>query len=284
MSTYADLNSADYPYNTQDQVNQFGTHYIELQGTVPVDVDFTGSTVVPLMPTDNADGKFWWSNRADTSDARITREIDLSGVSRASLKYRAWYRIEEGYDYGYASVSTDGGTTWKILKTSSCVTTNPNGANLGCGYTGASGGSDTPQWVDEKADLSDYSGKKILLRFEVVTDAGVNREGLAIDNIEIPEIGFKDDGNTDTGWKNEGFVRVDNVLPQFWQVQLILTNQDGSTTLQRIPLPDNLGKFTIDFGPRGQGTVRRAVLVISATTPATTEPGVYELKVQPREQ
>ncbi|MCL5994520.1 MAG: immune inhibitor A [Chloroflexi bacterium] len=281
MSAYADLNATDYPYETHDQVNQFGTHYIELQGNAPVSISFTGSTIVPLLLADNADGMFWWSNRADASNPRLTREVDLSEVSSATLRYRAWYRIEEGYDYAYASVSTDQGETWNILQTTSCVTTNPNGANLGCGYNGSSGGSGTPQWVDEQADLSEYAGKQVLLRFELVTDAGVNREGLAVDNIEIPEIGFKDDGNADAAWNSEGFMRVDNILPQYWSVQLIVANQDGSVSLQRMPLTDNAGGMTVDFGTRseGEGKVRRAVLAISATTQVTTEPGVYELRL-----
>jgi immune inhibitor A len=279
MSTYADLNGADYPYSTHDQVNQFGTHYMELRGNAPVSVNFTGSTAVPLLPTEDADGQFWWSNRADASDPRLTREFDLSGVQEATLQYRAWYRIEKDYDYGYVSASTDGGKTWDILKTATCTTSNPNGSNLGCGYSGASGDSNAPAWIEESADLSSYAGTKVLVRFEVVSDAGVNREGLAIDNIEIPQINFKDDGSADQGWQSEGFVRADNVLPQFWKVQLILTHQDGTMSLERLPLENSAGALTIDFGT-GEGQVKRAVLAISATTPVTTEPGSYELEIK----
>lgn len=277
MKDYANLTSSDFPYDVQDQVNQFGTHYIRVRGgNSPVTVNFIGSTSVPLIPSDNVDGKFWWSNRADASDPRLTREVDLTGVPSATLQYRAWYRIEQDFDYGYASVSEDGGATWKILKTSSCVTSSPNGSNLGCGYTGVSGNGDEPQWVDEQADLTPWAGKKVLLRFEVVTDAGVNREGLAIDNISIPEIGFKDDASVDTNWQNEGWVRADNVLPQLWQVQFILTHQDGAKTLERMALTNNEGTVTLKF----DSDVTNAVLAISATTPVITEPGSYELHIK----
>ncbi|MCL4507468.1 MAG: immune inhibitor A [Chloroflexi bacterium] len=280
MSTYANLTSADYPYDTTDQVNQYGTHYIELKGDSPVTLQFTGSTSVPLLPMDDTTNQFWWSNRADASDTRMTREVDLTKVGSATLKFRAWYRIETDYDYGYVSASTDNGATWKILDTTTCTSTNPNGSNLGCGYTGSSGDGGSPQWVDESADLSPYAGKKILLRFEVVTDAGVNREGLAIDDIQIPEIGFKDGASSDTGWKSEGFVRTDNILPQFWSIQMIVTKKDGTTTLVRIPLTDNAGTAKLDFGAAGAGAINKAILAISATTLVVTEPGSFELSVK----
>ncbi|HEY3340714.1 MAG TPA: hypothetical protein VGK81_01800 [Anaerolineae bacterium] len=277
MKDYANLATSDYPYDVQDQVNQFGTHYIRLHGgNSPVTVNFIGSTTVPLIPTTDANGKFWWSNRADSSDSRLTREVDLTKVKSATLQYRAWYRVEQDFDYGYVSVSEDGGSTWKILRTSTCVTSSPNGSNLGCGYTGSSGNGNTPQWVDEQADLTPWAGKKVLLRFEVVTDAGVNREGLAIDDITIPEISFKDDGSTDTGWQSEGWVRADNVLPQFWKVQFILTHQDGSKSLERMALTNNAGSVTLKFG----SDVTDAVLAVSATTPIITEPGSYELHIK----
>jgi hypothetical protein len=277
MTDYANLTSSDYPYDVHDQVNQFGTQYIKIRGNnAPVTVNFIGSTTVPLIPSEGDDGMFWWSNRADASDPRLTREVDLSSVKSATLQFRAWYRIEQDFDYGYVSVSEDNGSTWKILKTNSCETSNPNGSNLGCGYTGSSGNGDNPQWVNEQADLTPWAGKKVLLRFEVVTDAGVNREGLAIDNIAIPEIGFKDDASADMGWQSEGWVRAENVLPQYWKVQFILTHQDGTKTLERMALTNNEGTVTLNF----DSDVTNAVLAVSATTPVITEPGSYELHIK----
>lgn len=279
MSFFTNLGDGDYPYDATDQVNQYGTHYIELKGSAPVKVDFAGSTSVPILPSENVSGTIWWSNRGDASDPRLTREVDLTKVKSATLNYSAWYRLESDFDYGYVSASIDNGATWKILKTTACVTTNPNGGNLGCGYTGTSGGNNTPEWSKESADLSPYAGKKILLRFETVTDAGVNREGLAIDNIEIPEIGFKDDVNSENGWKSDGFVRINNVMPQSWRIQLILTHRDGTITLQRLALANNAATATLDFSSTS-GDIRRAILAISALAPVVTEPGSYQLSVK----
>jgi hypothetical protein len=275
MSTRNSLNSGDYPYNVREAVPQFGTHYYELKGSKPVSVTFAGSTVVPLLPAQNSDGAFWWSNRADQSNSRLTREIDLTRVNSATLNFRTWFRMEEDYDYAYVSVSEDGGVTWKTLETPDCTTDNPQNANLGCGYNGSSGG-DTPQWIDQQVDITPYAGKKFLLRFETITDAGVNREGFAIDNISIPEINFTDTGNSDAGWKSEGWTRVENTLPQSWTVQAILTGSDGKITVQRMTMKDNTGTLPIDLG----GNVRSAVLAVSPTTQVTTVPGAYDLQIR----
>ncbi len=279
MSLFTSLSNADFPYDSTEQVSQYGTNYIELKGDNTVTIDFAGSNTVPILPIDDTGGKVWWSNRGDASDPRLTREVDLSKTKSATLKYQAWYRLESDFDYAYVSVSTDNGATWKILKTTSCVTTNPNGGNLGCGYTASSGGDDKPGWLQESADLTPYAGKKIQLRFETVTDAGVNREGLAINQIEIPEIGYKDDVSSDAGWKSEGFVRVDNLIPQAWKVQLMVTHKDGTVSLQRVPLVNNAATTTLDFSATS-GDVRRAILAISAVAPVVTEPGSYQLSVK----
>ena len=279
MSKHAEYRQIDYPVNTNDQVGQFGTHYIELRGDKPVNINFTGSTVVPLLPLDNADGPFWWSNRADSSNSRLTREIDLSRLPTkhaATLRYKAWYRLEQDYDYAYVSVSTDMGETWTTLKSSSCTAENPQSSNLGCGYTSASGSVDQPRWIDESVDLGAYVGQKIRLRFEMVTDAAVNREGLAIDDIEISEIGFRDTAVTDTGWTVEGFVRLENNLPQDWRVQVILFNKDNTVRLEHITLTNNAGTLPVDLGK----SVDYAILAISASTQSTTELGAYQLEVK----
>ncbi|PJF47321.1 MAG: hypothetical protein D6709_09220 [Chloroflexi bacterium] len=279
MATRAELSDRDYPYAVRAGLAQFGTHYYELSGSQPTTIVFTGSTIVSVLPTDEADGAFWWSNRADASNPRLTREVDLTGVTHATLTYRAWYRLEQGYDYAYVTASEDGGLTWKVLAPTSCTTDNPQNANLGCGYTGPSGGAeqaDAPRWLDERLSLDEFAGKKILLRFEMVTDAAINREGLAIDNIAIPEIGFYDNASADLGWRSEGWVRIGNWLPQRWQVQVILTDRDGKRRLQRMTLTDNAGALMLDFG----GTVHSAVLAISPTTQGTTEPAGYELQIR----
>jgi hypothetical protein len=72
----------------------------------------------------------------------------------------------------------------------------------------------------------------------------------------------------------EGFVRMDNLLPQSFEVQVILDN--GDTEVLRMELDGaNQGSLTIDLGNNGS-----AVLVISGTTPFTTEKASYEFQIE----
>ncbi|MFN3762220.1 MAG: hypothetical protein ACK4WK_03340 [Anaerolineae bacterium] len=266
-----------YPVTRQATVHQYAADYIELKGDRPLRFSFTGSTQVRLMDTSAHSGKYlWWSNRGDDSDMTLTRAFDLTGVQKATLEYWCWYDIEEDWDYAYVEVSTDGGRTWEILTTPSGTPENPNGNSFGWGYTGRSGGGSKAEWIQEKVDLTPYAGKKILVRFEYITDDAVNRPGFALDDVAVPEIGYFSDFEADGGgWEAAGFVRHANVLPQRWLVQLVLFGPQ--TTVQRLTLnPDQTGEWEIPLG----GGVERAVVVVSAYAPVTTEVASYQFSVR----
>ncbi|MGQ9466402.1 MAG: hypothetical protein ACUVSH_00405 [Anaerolineae bacterium] len=271
------LSSSDYPATRQATVHQYAADYIELKSDRPLRFSFTGSTQVGLMDTHAHSGKYlWWSNRGDDSDITLTREFDLTGVEKATLEYWCWYDIEEDWDYAYVEVSTDGGKTWKILVTPSGTPENPNGNSFGWGYTGRSGGRSKAEWIQERVDLTPYAGQKVLVRFEYITDDAVNRPGFAVDDVAVPEIGYFSDFEADGGgWEAAGFVRHANVLPQRWLVQLVLFGPQ--TTVQRLELnPDQTGEWEIPLG----GGVNRAVVIISAYAPVTTEVASYQYSVR----
>ena len=268
---------SNYPTTRQATVHQYAADYIELTGDRPLRFSFTGSTQVGLMGTQAHSGKYlWWSNRGDDSDMTLTREFDLTGVQKATLEYWCWYDIEEDWDYAYVEVSTDGGKTWEILTTPSGTPENPNGNSFGWGYTGRSGGKSKAEWIQEKVDLTPYAGKRVLVRFEYITDDAVNRPGFALDDVAVPEIGYFSDFEADGGgWEAAGFVRHANVLPQRWLVQLVLFGPQ--TTVQRLKLnPDQTGEWEIPLG----GGVDRAVVVVSAYAPVTTEVASYQYSVR----
>ncbi|CAM5291538.1 immune inhibitor A [Streptomyces tanashiensis] len=49
----------------------------------------------------------WWSNMGDDLKNTLTRSVDLTGKTSASLELQGWYDIEAEYDYLYTEVSTD---------------------------------------------------------------------------------------------------------------------------------------------------------------------------------
>jgi hypothetical protein len=265
-----------YPVSEEATVHQHGTDYIELQGRNPLTFTFTGSTQVGLVDTTAHSGRyFWWSNRGDDSDMRLTQSFDFSDVSEATLSFWAWYDIEKDWDYAYVQVSADGGETWQILETPSGVNTNPNGNSFGWAYTGQSGEGTKPDWIREEVDLSDYAGQQISLRFEYITDDAVNRPGFVLDDVSIPEIGYSSDFEADDGaWESAGFIRHANVLSQRWLVQMVLFGPE--TTVRRLELDQNQsGAWTVPLGEESD----RAVITVSGLAPVTTEWASYSYEI-----
>lgn len=127
-------------------VNQFGTHYTLLSTGAdiiePVDLrlSFEGSETVRVLPTEPHSGEyFYWSNRGADMDSTLTRRFDLTGVSaddEPALTFWAWYDIRPHWNYGYVSVSMDGGETWEALPATSTTPVDPNRLAYGPGFTG----------------------------------------------------------------------------------------------------------------------------------------------------
>ena len=92
--------------------------------------------------------------------------------------------------------------------------------------TGLSGGGTKPAWVKQTADLTAFAGKKVQLRFEYVTDAALDFDGFALDDVSIPEINFVDDAEQDGGWTANGFIRSSNVVKQRYIVQVMKWSRD----------------------------------------------------------
>jgi len=246
-------------------VRQYAADYLRIPAGSGTVFGFQGEETVSIGIPER-DGAFWWSQRGDAIDSRLTRELDLRTVDTASLRFDAWYDIERGWDYAYVAASTDGGATWQTLPGQHTTSDNPTGASYGYGYTGASGG-----WIAEEIDLSEFAGRQILLRFENVTDDSANRAGFAVDNIAVPEIGLEDGAETATGWQAEGFRRITGPLEQQWLVQAIYG--DGQV-------------YAISVGEDGSGGLlfddaRETVIVIAAITRGTAEPAAYSWTLSP---
>ncbi|HEX5415790.1 MAG TPA: hypothetical protein VFZ25_08980 [Chloroflexota bacterium] len=257
--------------SAKSSVVQFGTRYYRIQVSQPATLVFKGAPTVQRIGADPRGSPVeWWSNRGDSIDTTLTREVDLRSVTRATLHFSAWYDIEDGYDYAYVETSTDGGQTWKTLPASTTTTDNPSGQNFGNGLTGESGGR-TAQWADEQVDLSSVAGKLVLLRFEYVTDDAYNGDGLALDEFAIPEIGWTDSGDTDVGWVAAGFVRIDNREVQPYLLEVI---DPAGPTVDSVPV-----------GPDGSGSAKLQpgipyVVAVAGLAPLTTHGTDFSLEVR----
>ncbi len=145
----------------------------------------------------------WWGGSADNLNNTLTRTVDLSAATSATLSAWAKYDIEPDYDYLYGEVSTDAGVTW---------------AKVGTPIDGAS------DWTQISYDLSPYVGKSVQFRFRYATDGGLHFDGPFLDDLVVTVNGatvLTDDVEAgDNGWVANGFTRMGGsttkVVPQFY--------------------------------------------------------------------
>ena len=97
-----------------------------------------------------------------------------------------------------------------------------------------------------------------------------------LDDIRVDAIGYTSDLETDDGgWVAEGFVRVENVLPQTFRLALIIQG-GGETTVQMIEVNADQ---TADI-PLNLQSGETATLVITGTTRFTREHANYSIEIR----
>ncbi len=165
-------------------------------------------------------GQAWWSNVGDLLDNTLAHGFSLAGATAPIFSFSSYWSIEEGWDYGYFEVSTDGGATWAILPDMDgfLTDTNPNGNNQGWGLTGEGQGV-------LRFDLSAYAGMDIQLRLRYSSDMAVQWKGWWADDFALKDGDtslFSDDveaggdGWTATGWT---LVPLSQSYPRYYLVE-----------------------------------------------------------------
>ena len=176
-------------------------------------------------------------------------------------------------------MSTDGGTRWQplVAENMNGLLAEDNPADNSYAerfYTGKSNG-----WRSERVNLTPFVGQKIQLRFQYVTDSILTFDGMAIDNVRIPEIGFYDDVETaDSLWLAQGFTRATDHMPQPWHLQLITYDQFNVPAVHSIPVTE-FATSSIDF-EEYPSEGRPRVLIIAATAPMTLQQAEYSLGIE----
>jgi len=166
----------------------------------------------------------WWSDMGDDLKNTLTRPVDLTGKSSASLELQGWYDIEAEYDYLYTEVSTDGGANWTAVDGTADGVALPRDAAGSPALTDVSGAHKKLVY-----DLSAYAGKKFDLRFRYQTDGGAGGKGFTADAITLTADGaavFADGAeNGDNGWTAKGFSRVGKGFTNEYEQYYIAENR-----------------------------------------------------------
>lgn len=264
----------ELPYSFSNRIHPYAVDYFAVNTTgkdsLNIRLDIPNATRV--LPVNAPSGRFfWYSHRADNSATTLTRQFDLTGITSADLRYKLWYRFEDGWDYGYVMVSTDS-QTWDILAAPDTTDYNPHKTAYGNGYTGASDG-----WIEQVVALDAYAGQPIWVRFASITDDAVTQPGMALDDIRLDAVGYGTDVEADEdGWLAEGWARIDNHLPLATYVQVVQLLSDGEIILTRHRLSEPSGQWDIALHPDRQ----RVFVAVSPVTPFTTEPVTYDLMLK----
>ena len=154
-------------------------------------VTLPDKTVTTAYNTPHGGATEWWSGSSSNLTSTLSRTIDLTAAT-TSANVSAWLQndTEEGFDYLYGEVSSDG-RTW---------------TPVGDPITGTFG------WTQKTWDLSAFAGTSIQFRFRYSADGGVNQAGSFLDDLAVNVNGVAVFTDTveggDNGWTASGFTRM----------------------------------------------------------------------------
>lgn len=116
--------------------------------------------------------------------ATLRTPISIPSNSRALLELWARWSIEANYDVATVEISTDGGTSWQWLKSERM--------KRGLGLRGSrqeenSWGWDGhfPLWFPQRFDLTPFAGRKVLLRFGLLSDPAIGFHGVSVAQVRL---------------------------------------------------------------------------------------------------
>lgn len=111
----------------------------------------------------------------------LNNQIDLTTATNATLSFYAKWDIENDYDYVQVEIATNG-VNWvpQCGKFTNMGVSDQTGAVNEPLYDGSQN-----SWVFEEIDLSDYLGQNILIRFLLVSDGGLERDGFYFDDLKV---------------------------------------------------------------------------------------------------
>ncbi|WP_432072897.1 immune inhibitor A domain-containing protein [Streptomyces wuyuanensis] len=183
----------------------------------------------------------WWSDMGDDLKNTLTRSVDLTGKSKASLELTGWWDIEADYDYLYTEVSTDGGANWNAVDGTADGAPITRDASDKPALTGPSGAHKKLVY-----SLDAYAGKKVDVRFRYQTDGGVAGKGFAADGIVVSADGapvFSDNAETEAaGWTAKGFSRIGESFTDEYEQYYIAENRQYVSYDQTLKVgPYNFG-------------------------------------------
>ncbi|MFC0007817.1 immune inhibitor A domain-containing protein [Micromonospora siamensis] len=171
--------------------------------------------------------KQYFSGNADGLNNTMTRTLDFTGKTTASLSMKGRYDIESGFDYMFFEASLDGGNTWAALP--GTVDGKPIPPVSRTDPTPGLSGSSAGKWVDINIPMDVAAGKVVQFRFHYVTDEGLSKGGFFGDAITVTADGqtvFSDGAENGAGdWALQGFSIVGDSYTKLFDNYYIAGNR-----------------------------------------------------------
>ncbi|WP_255658229.1 immune inhibitor A domain-containing protein [Actinoplanes sp. L3-i22] len=182
-----------------------GADFIRLRGDLR-SVTFEGARTLPPTPLAwKIDSDLLFSGNASDLDETAARQVEVPEADPV-LRFTTTYGMEKDFDFGYVTISDDGGKTYDVLTGDNTVK-----GPLGPGLTGQVAD------VKQSYDLKAYAGKKVLLGFRYVSDAAVNLGGWHLGDVSIGANKITSDSLD--GWKSP--TQWYPVAVRGWHVSLV---------------------------------------------------------------
>jgi hypothetical protein len=276
-SDYVRLRDGSGNYLSGGQIKSLGFKGSSTLPTLPVQW-----TVDPNPPTHAGDPALY-SGAGNNRDEAIIRQITVPTGS-PNLTFEAFWNEEEGWDFGFVQISTDGGATYQSL---SCTDTtsehNPDALPTAVenvpGFTGFSG-----TFKPETCSLAAYAGQTVLLAFRAFNDPAVlGADGSAPPGFWVDDVMVNStlisDGTSLVGWKSFTETRP-NTVSGF---TVTLVSVAGSKiTVKHLPLH---GDFSVVGSANVQRYIDKKATLVSAIvfyddpTETSTQYAPYRLTV-----
>lgn len=163
---------------------------------------------IPITTPVSGEYVYWSGKGVDGTNLyhTLTTTVDLSSAINPSFQFKAWYDIEEGWDFAYVQVKEVDSEIWTIIP-GNITTSNPDPEAeiiVPHGLTGTSDG-----WVDIYFDLSQYNGKEVEIQLVYATDNYTYGQGIYVDDLMVldhEEVLFSNEAESVDNVVLDGFI------------------------------------------------------------------------------
>ncbi|MGZ8632108.1 MAG: peptidase M6 [Actinomycetota bacterium] len=225
-------------------------------------IEFAGVAELPSLPIEwvvdpeppgHAGDPALFSGTGDNLDRSIVQEVTVPGAS-PTLSFDANWSLEDGFDYAYVQVSTDGGESYEAIECSGQV---QGGGPLGPAFNGESGA-----FMSSTCDLSAFAGQTVVISFRLVTDGSFFLDGFWVDDVMLGGALLSDGSSLDE-WSSP--TELNPVDIEGYTVRLIAHREGKRAWIAEVPLDEGFSGV-LQGGPLRKAIGTQAGLVAAIVT------------------